>query len=79
MSELYTARAAFTYESLDKPGNCSGCHRRIKTGEMAYVRRYDDPRNRTRQSRSILCNLESCWMDWDESLYPGKASNYDDF
>lgn len=71
MSELYTARSSFTEESLDKPGTCSGCERRHKAGAKAFVRRYTNPHNRTMIARTILCNLESCWEDWDEKVYRG--------
>lgn len=71
MSELYTARSTFTEESLDKLGRCSGCERRFKAGDVAFVRRYTNPHNRTMIARTILCNLEQCWQDWDEKVYRG--------
>lgn len=71
MPELYTARDSFAEEKLDKKGRCSGCERDLHVGEMAFVRRYTNPHNRTMTARTLLCNLDDCWQTWDEKVYRG--------
>jgi hypothetical protein len=64
--EIYTMRSKFRVEVLDSPAHCSGCRRAWKAGESAYVKRWMNLGNLV---RTVLCNLEECWQEWDESIF----------
>lgn len=64
--EIYTLRSKFNLEVLDSPARCSGCQKAWKAGGSAHVRRW---MNYRKLVRTVLCNLDDCWQEWDADVF----------
>jgi hypothetical protein len=73
---LVTARSSFNLETLTAPARCRGCRRPYKAGASVYVQHWV---NLGHPARTVLCNLESCWEEFDEEVYGAANPCYDDF
>lgn len=78
MGKLITARSSFALETITKAGRCRGCKVKIEVGERVYVSRYTNPHNRRQNCLAYLCNLEECWQEWDEEVFPKAAEQFDE-
>jgi hypothetical protein len=74
---LVSARSNFNLETVTKSGKCRGCKTKIEAGEKVYVSRFTNPHNKRQNCVAYLCNLESCWEDYDEQLFPQMAEHFD--
>ena len=75
--KIISARSNFNLETVEKPGKCRGCKAKIEAGEKVYVSRFINPHNRRQLCVAYLCNLEECWQDYDEQLFPQSGEQFD--
>lgn len=72
-NQLLPTKRMFSCEHIVKKGVCSGCTRVVKEGALAFIRTYVDSTGK--EHRTLLCNLRSCWEDWDFYTWKEKLSN----
>lgn len=65
---LNPEKAAFHKSTLATKGRCAGCGLHRARGTIAFVRNRPQKGNPTTTIRVILCDLDDCWLRWEQQM-----------